>query len=101
MSDHTDCCLTRQGEIRELKADLRLAIRQVEVAESVGQMLAHDRDEALENFARAGQEIGRLRQLLTKAASNGHVLMKHPPYGSSFLDCDLGPCTAYRAALKG
>lgn len=36
--------------------------RQVEVAESVAQMAAHDRDEALENFARVEQEYERLQQ---------------------------------------
>ena len=57
------------GRIAELEADIRLAIRQVEVAESVAQMAAHDRDEALENFARAEQLCGRLAKLIDCAWS--------------------------------
>lgn len=51
--DHTDHCRSRQAEIEE-------AERRVEVAEAVAQMAAHDRDEALANFARAEQEYADL-----------------------------------------
>ena len=52
--DHTDYCRSRQAEIDE-------AERRIEIAESVAQMAAHDRDEALENFARVEQEYARLQ----------------------------------------
>lgn len=41
-----------------------------------------------------------LRRLFMGAASDAHVLRRHPPYGSSFLDCEKGPCPEYRAALE-
>lgn len=39
-----------------------------------------------------------LRSLLFDAASNIHVLEKHGPYGSSFLDCERESCTQRREA---
>lgn len=53
--DHTDHCRSRQAEIEE-------AERRLETAESVAQMAAHDRDEALENFAHVEREYARLQE---------------------------------------
>lgn len=52
-----------------------------------------------EEMHRLAKENTRLRRLLTDAASTSHTAEKHPPYGSSFLDCDKSACTTYRIAL--
>ncbi len=41
----------------------------------------------------------RLRGLLVDAASVAHTASKHPPYGSSFLDCSWTSCQSYRDAI--
>lgn len=41
-------------------------------------------------------EFGRL---LLGLSSEAHYHRKHPPYGSSFLDCEREPCSVHRAAL--
>lgn len=38
-------------------------------------------------------------RFLMSAASEMHFWRKHPPYGSSFLDCDHTICQEHRAAL--
>lgn len=58
----------------EAQAAVCRHIDEVATAESVAQMAAGDRDEALENFARAEHEIERLEGLLRRihdAAKNG------------------------------
>lgn len=44
-------------------------------------------------------EAKTLGDLLMDAAAEVHYYRKHPPYGSSFLDCDRVPCARCRAAL--
>jgi len=48
----------------------------------------------------ATPEVERLRQLLLEASSEAHVAGRHPPYGSSFLDCSWSTCTARREAIS-
>lgn len=50
-----------EDEVSELKKDVDLAMRQVEVAESVAQQAAGDRDEALQNFDEVARDRERLR----------------------------------------
>lgn len=41
-------------------------------------------------------EIG---QHLMRVAADVHRLRQHPPYGSSFLDCEIAPCPNSRIVL--
>jgi hypothetical protein len=44
-------------------------------------------------------DASMLKDVLMGAAAEVHRRRKHPPYGSSFLDCDQAPCTRFRAAI--
>lgn len=66
-AQHKGC----QKAVDDLKADLTAEIERLqeawETADSVAQMAAHGRDEALENFAQVEQEYGYLLALLQRA----------------------------------
>lgn len=47
--------------------------RRLETAESIAQMAAGDRDEALENFAHVEQEYARLQQAAKDLSRNYHL----------------------------
>lgn len=80
------------AEMSRLKGEIRVLTRERNAARQAVET-------GLETEDALRAENDRLRHLLMGAASTSHTAEKHPPYGSSFLDCTWSTCTTYRVAL--
>ena len=91
-AQHVGC----QAAVDGVKADLTKEIEQLqeawETADSVAQMAAHDRDEALENFVRVEQEYAALQASMRPIYHYAHEEHAHVRLGDRAHDPDCMLC---------
>src|SRR6188768_2166244 len=81
-----------RGTVERLTAEIERLQEAWETADSVSQMAAHDRDEALENFVQVEQEYAALQAAVRPIYRFAHEEHAHVRLGDSAHDPDCTLC---------